>query len=104
MSTNENTPRPDDVPGTAAVPVHRSAPISPVDTGWANVSDYELPPEASEQRMSPSAYLHGLRRHWVSATGLGVLCAIAAGLAVWFGWGPRYTASTTSRLPHSHPR
>ncbi|MCC6126730.1 MAG: polysaccharide biosynthesis tyrosine autokinase [Pirellulales bacterium] len=44
-----------------------------------------------------ATYFHALRRHWVLATGLGLLLAFIAGPAVWFGVGARYTADAYLR-------
>ena len=39
-------------------------------------------------------YVHAIRRYWLMAAGIGLLCGAAVGPAVWFGIGPRYTASS----------
>ncbi len=44
------------------------------------------------------ALVHGLRRHWLLAIGLGVLCAAAAGVGAWFAIGDEYTASAIFRV------
>src|SRR5450830_1275891 len=43
-------------------------------------------------------YLHALRRHWLMALGIGLLCAAIAGPAVWFGVGIKYTAVSHLRV------
>lgn len=45
------------------------------------------------------ALLHALRRHWFLMAVLGAMCAAAAGSAVYFGVGTRYTASAFLRVP-----
>jgi len=103
MSTNQNTPLPDAAPGMPAVPARRSALLGPLEGAWPGVADLEGQPEARGPVASPSAYLHGLRRHWVLATSLGVLCAILAGVGVWFGWGPQYTAAAYFQIATEEP-
>ena len=53
---------------------------------------------AEPPAMDLMAYVHGLRRHWLMALGIGLLCAAAVGPAVWFGVGARYTASSFLRV------
>jgi capsular exopolysaccharide synthesis family protein len=67
--------------------------VTAVPSGqWAN------PPASAEPAglAAPNlmAFVHALRRHWVMATGLGLLCAAIAGPAVWFAIGDRFTASS----------
>ncbi|MGA2796328.1 MAG: polysaccharide biosynthesis tyrosine autokinase [Thermoguttaceae bacterium] len=45
-----------------------------------------------------TTYLHAIRRNWLLATALGVCFGIAAGLAVWFMMGDRYTAEAYIQL------
>ncbi len=45
-----------------------------------------------------TVYLNALRRNWLAAAGLGILCAAIAGPAVWFGVGIQYKASTFLRI------
>ena len=44
---------------------------------------------AEPPAMDLMAYVHGLRRHWLMALGIGLLCAAAVGPAVWFAVGAR---------------
>jgi polysaccharide biosynthesis transport protein len=39
-------------------------------------------------------YVHAIRRHWLMAASIGVLCAAIAGPAVWYGVGAMYTATS----------
>ena len=79
MSTNENTPLPDDS------------------------SNFQLigPPQPPPQNMSK--YLHALRRHWLMATGIGLLCAAVLGPAVWLSFSKAYTASSYFRVASREP-
>src|SRR5262249_35699428 len=44
-------------------------------------------------KVSVTAILHGLRRCWVLAMGLGLVCALAGGAAAWYGLPPdKHTA------------
>ncbi|MBN2579197.1 MAG: AAA family ATPase [Pirellulales bacterium] len=43
-------------------------------------------------------FLQALRRQWLLASGIGILLAVTAGLVVWFGIGPRYTARAFFRI------
>jgi polysaccharide biosynthesis transport protein len=45
-----------------------------------------------------STYFHAFRRNWLLAVALGVCFGTAAGLAVWFGMGNRYTAEAYIQL------
>ena len=82
-----------------------------LNEGTASLSRALLPVGAAERRngdwsnapalMQPAApnkpdlmvYVHAIRRYWLMATGIGLLCAAVAGPAVWFGVGSKYTAS-----------
>ena len=48
--------------------------------------------------MDLMAYMHALRRHWLMALGIGLLCMAVVSPAVWFGIGARYTASAYLRV------
>lgn len=93
MSTNEHDPLRDDALGTHPVPARRSALLGPQDTGWTDLAEFAGPAEPQTPTIRPSVYLHGLRRHWMLSTFLGVLFAGMATVAVWLLWGPSYTAS-----------
>jgi succinoglycan biosynthesis transport protein ExoP len=103
MPTNEHTPLPSDTPKAPAVVVQRSTLLGPQEAGWASAAEFDAQPERRAPGRSPSAYLHGLRRHWVLATGLGVLCGAVAGVAVYIGWGPQYTAAAYFQIATSEP-
>jgi capsular exopolysaccharide synthesis family protein len=49
-------------------------------------------PAAEQAGPDLSVYLHAMRRHWLLALAIGLLCAAPAGLAVFFLIGTRYTA------------
>jgi len=103
MSTNQNTPLPDDASGMPAVPARRSALMGPLEGAWAGVADLEGQPETRGPATSPSAYLHGLRRHWVLATSLGVLCAVLLGVTTYMVYGARYTAAAHFQIATEEP-
>lgn len=65
----------------------------PVEWNGAALTEPAPPPT-----MDVFAYVHALRRHWLMAFGIGILCAAAIGPAVWFGVGDRYTASAFLRV------
>ena len=50
------------------------------------------------------ALFRGLRRRWILATGLGVLCAACAAAAGWFLTPMRYTACALLDVAASPPR
>lgn len=103
MSTNENSPVPGEAATSPAVPARRPALLEPQERGWVEVPELAGGAEPRSPRMSLSAYLHGLRRHWALATGLGLLCGIVAGLAVWFALGEQYTATAVFRIAMREP-
>jgi polysaccharide biosynthesis transport protein len=43
-------------------------------------------------------YIHALRRHWLMAFGIALVCAAAAGPAVWYSIGDKYTAKAFLRV------
>ncbi len=102
MSTNENTPLPDNGPATPAVSVHRSALMGPQEPAWVGVPEFAAA-EPQVPSISASAYFHGLRRHWVLAISLGLLCAVLAAAGIWFGWGPQYTVAALFQIETSQP-
>ncbi|MHC4180141.1 MAG: GumC family protein, partial [Planctomycetota bacterium] len=93
MSTNENHPLADDVARAPALPARRSALLEPQEAGWGGAGELAGPPEPQAPTLSPSAFLHGLRRHWVLATSLGLLCAAVLGVGMYFVYGAHYTAN-----------
>jgi capsular exopolysaccharide synthesis family protein len=104
MSTNENTPLPDDALSTPALPVRRSALLDPQKAGWPSAAEFAGTPEPQTPAVSPSACMHGLRRHWVLATTLGLLLASLAGAATYVFWGAQYTAVAYFRVETHKPR
>jgi capsular exopolysaccharide synthesis family protein len=74
-----------------------------MEGGWVTVPDLEAQPEPRRPAASPSVYLHGLRRHWVLATTLGVLCAALTGVTVYFAWGSYYTAAAHFQIATEEP-
>lgn len=87
MSSNENTLLPAEVNGAAIA--GRAAPEPPINV-WA------APPEPTPAGVIP--YLHSFRRHWFLCLSLGLVCAAAAGIATWFGYGARYEAAAYLRV------
>ncbi|MFZ1933563.1 MAG: P-loop NTPase [Thermoguttaceae bacterium] len=63
---------------------------------WGGLSAKE--PAAGPAASDLSTYFHAMRRHWLLALGIGVLCAAIAGPAVFFAIGTRYTAYSVIRL------
>lgn len=75
--------------------------VSPMTTGLAELSggDWaDAPPSAPVTVLSGLepflVYLHAFRRHWLLSVGLGLVLATAAGLAVYYGIGTTYTATS----------
>lgn len=68
---------------------HQSVLVEQPEAGWVAAGDYTQAVGASSVNLVP--YLHGLRRHWVVAISLGVLCGVLLAAAVWFGWGAQYS-------------
>ena len=104
MPTNENTPLPDTGPATPAVSVRRSALVGPQEPAWAGVPEFGAAAEPQVPSVSASAYFHGLRRHWVLAVVLGLLCAGLATVVVWLVWDPQYTAAAQFQIETSQPK
>ncbi len=74
-----------------------SMALLPVGAAERRNGDWNNAP-ALMQPAAPNApdlmvYVHAIRRYWLMAVGIGLLCAAVAGPAVWFGMGARYTAS-----------
>jgi capsular exopolysaccharide synthesis family protein len=59
---------------------------------WSNASAL-MQPAGGQAAPDLMAYVHAVRRYWLMALGIGLLCAAVAGPAVWFGLGATYTAS-----------
>ena len=73
-------------------------PANVIDHHPAEWNGAALTEPAAPAAMDPMAYLHALRRHWLMALGIGLLCMAVAGPAVWFGIGAKYTASYILRV------
>ena len=92
MSIDDHTPLSDSGAAQRAMAVHRTALAEPQDAGWPATTAAWADP-AAPPSINLSFYLHSLRRHWVAATAIGILCALVAGAAVWIGVGPVYRYS-----------
>ncbi len=103
MSTNENMPLPDDVSAAQAMEVRRSTMVGTQNDAWVTTPEFGLSSPAAPAKNPLIAYLHGLRRHWVLATILGAVAAIAGGLGVWFGWGPQYMSRSLLQVDTIEP-
>ena len=55
-------------------------------------------PSAELAKPDLAIYLHAIRRHWLMALGIGLLCAAIAGPAVYIGMGEQYTAYSLLRV------
>ncbi len=96
MSINENNSLPEGISQDRAVAVHRTPLAESQELGWPAAAAWgESTPPAS---LNLSMYLHGLRRHWVLATAVGLLCGVAAAAAVYFGYGLEYRYSALVRV------
>jgi len=96
MSMHEDTPLPDNSAGTRTMAKVPAPKLEPHELVWGSGPP---PPSPPQQPFSNIAiYLHALRRHWLLATGLALLCAGLIGPAVWFSLGPKYTAESYLRV------
>jgi len=59
---------------------------------WSGIAVKEASTEPA--RPDLTIYLHAMRRHWLMALGIGLLCAAIAGPAVYIAIGQQYTASS----------
>lgn len=93
MSTNGNMSPPDDASRGHAMTLRPGGPLEQQEAGWPVV---EAGPPAPS--LGLAGYLHSLRRHWVLAAGVGLLCAAVAAPAAWFGHGSKYEAKSHLRM------
>lgn len=63
---------------------------------YLTAQGYVEPPQAAGAGVA--AYWHALRRRWLAAAALGILCAGGAGAAVWFTHVPQYSAVSMLRI------
>jgi len=97
MKPDENTPPPNPPPDGHLVSA-QGGPLGHLRDGeW-------YPPGTYPEHTPPpggglSAYLHALRRRWLSVTALGLLCAAVLGTAVWFAHVSQYTAISLIEIP-----
>jgi len=96
MSTN-NLPPSDSTPNGRDITLQKGTPAEPADMQWSPV----MPQVIQPQEATILTYLNALRRHWLAATGFGLLCAAIAGAAVWFLQPPVYTAAALLRVAAS---
>jgi len=90
MSTNDDATLPADLSSVRAMAVRQPGALEHQDGQWVNPPEYAPPHRPVSSALS--AYLHALRRHWLLAGFLGLLCAAAGFVAVWYGYGARYEA------------
>jgi polysaccharide biosynthesis transport protein len=92
MSLNDKAILPDDHALDSSYALRPSTAVLDASNGeWASSAPMTMAETASGPQLS--IYFHALRRHWVLATGLGLLIMPIIGAAVWFGMGASYTAS-----------
>ncbi len=63
---------------------------------WATAAALTQPAAANGPNIM--VYVHAIRRHWLMATGIGLLCAAIAGPAVWISIGSKYTATALLKV------
>ena len=86
---NDDTPL---VNEETAAPPMALLPLAERRNGdWSNTPALMQP--AAQGAPDFMVYVHAIRRCWLMAAGIGLLCAAVAGPAAWFGIGPKYTAS-----------
>ena len=73
-------------------------PANVIEQHPAEWNGASLTEPAEPAAMDLMAYMHALRRHWLMALGIGLLCMAVVSPAVWFGIGARYTASAFLRV------
>jgi len=88
MSTNENMPLLDNSSSGRRMAPYPSTLAEHSEPTWAAAGEYAQAPGPSAASLVP--YLHGLRRHWVLATSLGLLFGSILAMSAWFGWGAQY--------------
>ncbi|MBN2474012.1 MAG: AAA family ATPase [Pirellulales bacterium] len=92
MTTNDNTSMPDHPSGHQAMTVHHTGSPASYDAGWTDGG--ALAPLSQPASQNATVYLHALRRHWVLATSVGLVCVALIGPAMWFWlWPAEYKAS-----------
>jgi polysaccharide biosynthesis transport protein len=95
MYTNDSASLPSDLSTALAAPIRPSTAIDQQNGQWV------VPQVVAPSRPASSGVvrvMHALRRHWLLASVLGLLCAAAAGPAVYFGYGPRYESLAYLRI------
>lgn len=100
-AAKESASLPEGTSKERAMAVHRSALAEPQESAWAAATPWTEP--ALPTSMNLSLYLHGLRRHWVLATAVGLLCAVVAGSATWLLYGPQYTYTAGLQVASYEP-
>lgn len=79
----------------------RGVPAVAVDPSWGRMAEMPVMPADGPNL---SAYLHALRRRWLPAVLLGLICGAAAWAGVWFGRGALYQASAYLLVSVDEPR
>lgn len=95
MSINDHTSA-EGSSSDRAIAVHRTPLAESQDAAWPAAAAWAEP--APPSGLNLSLYLHGLRRHWLAATAIGLLCAAVAAAIVWLAVGPKYRYSAWVRV------
>ncbi len=86
------------VPSTAAPAIGEA--INPGSQSAFGV----IPDVAGKPGTLFSVYLHAFRRRWWIGLSIGIACGALAGVAVWFGMVPQYTATAKIRIASQQER
>ncbi|MBN1589435.1 MAG: AAA family ATPase [Pirellulales bacterium] len=101
MSTKDDTSLDHPSNGQSLV-VHHSTPLGTKDADWAAVPSYGQGHDHSQ--MNAAVYFHAVRRHWFLGLLLGVILAVAAGVATWFLLPIKYTATSLIQVSMEQPK
>ncbi len=78
-------------PGASSVALLPAGLAESRNGDWANMAALAQPTTTAGSNIM--VYLHAIRRHWLMAAGIGLLCAAIVGPAVWISIGAQYTAT-----------
>ncbi|MEN6405452.1 MAG: AAA family ATPase [Thermoguttaceae bacterium] len=95
---NDDIPRKNEQPDSPSMALLPTGESNRQNGEWSVTSTLTQPAGPTVAFVDPMLYVHAFRRHWLMAVGIGMLCAAIAGPAVYFGVGPRYTASSYLRV------
>jgi len=101
MSTHENSSLPNNAADANLMAVRNSSPLDIPEGAWAAAP--VLPETESSNKQDLSIYFHALRRRWLVASAIGLVCALMAAVGVWFGIGEQYTASEVLMVRATDP-